>query len=93
MSSQSLTGFSPRRSGFAPRAVHVEFVVDKVVLGQVFMQVLQFSLVNIIPPMLHVSCIIWGWTMGILTAAVPETQFHPIEKKKLKCLLASYSCF
>jgi hypothetical protein len=25
----------PRRRGFAPRSVHVEFVVDKVALGQV----------------------------------------------------------
>lgn len=29
-------GFSPRRPWFEPRTVHLEFVVDKVALGQVF---------------------------------------------------------
>jgi hypothetical protein len=38
----------------------VGFVVDKVALGQVFLQVLCFFTVIIIPPLLHVhSCIIW----------------------------------
>jgi hypothetical protein len=32
-----------RRSGFAPMSVPVGFVVDKLALGQVFSQVLQFS--------------------------------------------------
>ena len=36
-----------------PRSVHVGFVVNKVALGQVFLQVLWFSPINIIPPMLH----------------------------------------
>jgi hypothetical protein len=31
----------------------VEFVVDKVALGQVFHRALQFSTVNFIPPVLH----------------------------------------
>jgi hypothetical protein len=35
------------------RSVHVEFVVDKVALGQVFPRVLRFSPVNFIPPVLH----------------------------------------
>jgi hypothetical protein len=39
----------------------VGFVVDKVALGQVCLQVLQFSPFNIIPPLLHIcSCLIWG---------------------------------
>jgi hypothetical protein len=29
-------GLSPRRPGFDPGSVHVEFVVDKLALGQVF---------------------------------------------------------
>jgi hypothetical protein len=33
-----------------PGSIHVGFVVDKVALGQVFLQVLRFSPVNIIPP-------------------------------------------
>jgi hypothetical protein len=33
---QLVTGLSPRRSGFDPQSVYVGFVVDKVVLGQVF---------------------------------------------------------
>jgi hypothetical protein len=35
--------------GFDLKAVHVRFVVDKVALGQVFLPVLRFSLVIIIP--------------------------------------------
>jgi hypothetical protein len=40
-------GLSPRRPGFAPGWIHVGFVVDKVALGQVFLQVLRFSPVSI----------------------------------------------
>jgi hypothetical protein len=43
----------PRRPGFDPGSVHVEFVVEKVALGQVFPQVLRFYPVNFIPPELH----------------------------------------
>jgi hypothetical protein len=32
---------SPQRPGFAPGLVHVGFAVDKVALGQVFLQVLR----------------------------------------------------
>jgi len=38
---------------FSPRVGHVGFVVDKVALGQVFLQALWFSLPVIIPPVLH----------------------------------------
>jgi hypothetical protein len=47
-----VTGLSPRRPGFAPGSIHVGFVVDKVTLEQVFLRVLRFSSVNIIPPSL-----------------------------------------
>jgi len=36
-------GLSHRRSRFSPRSVHVKFVVDRVALGQVLLQILQFS--------------------------------------------------
>jgi hypothetical protein len=49
---QSVTGFSLRRPGFNSRVVNVGFVVNKVEMGQVFLQVLWFSLVN--PPMLQI---------------------------------------
>jgi hypothetical protein len=39
---------------FAPRSVHVGFVVDRVVLGQVLLRVLRFSSVIIIPPWLSI---------------------------------------
>jgi hypothetical protein len=39
-----VAGLSPRRPGLASGSVHVEFVVDKVALGHVFLRVLQFSL-------------------------------------------------
>jgi len=38
---------------FNPRPVQKRLVVDTVVVRQVFLQVLQFSLVSIMPPMLH----------------------------------------
>jgi hypothetical protein len=39
---------------FAPGSVHVGFVVDKVATGQVFLRVLRFSHVNIIPQWLSI---------------------------------------
>jgi hypothetical protein len=48
-----VAGLSPRRPGFDPGSVHLGFVVDKVVLGQVLLRVLRLSPVNYIAPMLH----------------------------------------
>jgi hypothetical protein len=39
---------------FKPGSVHVGFVVDQVMLGQVFLQVLQFSPVSILTPWLSI---------------------------------------
>jgi hypothetical protein len=47
-----VAGLSPRRPGFAPRSINVGFVVDKVALRQVFLRVLRFCPVSIIPPSL-----------------------------------------
>jgi hypothetical protein len=44
-----VAGLPPQRPGFTS-GQHVGFVVDKVALGQVFLQVLQFPLPIIIPP-------------------------------------------
>jgi hypothetical protein len=51
--SERRRGISLRRPGFYARSVLVRFVVDKVALGQVFLQILRFSPVSIIPPILH----------------------------------------
>jgi len=40
-------------SGFHAKSLHVGFVKEKVALGQVFLPVPRFPLVNIIPPMFH----------------------------------------
>jgi hypothetical protein len=48
-----VAGLSARRPGFAPRSIHVGFVVGKVALGQVFLRVLRCSPDNIIPPSLY----------------------------------------
>jgi hypothetical protein len=55
-----VAGLSPRRPGFAPGSVHVGFVVDKVALGQVFLRVLPFYPVSIIPPWLYMLIVICG---------------------------------
>jgi hypothetical protein len=46
--------FSLRRPVLAPRSGHVEFVMDRVALGQVCLQVLRYSAPNIIPPVRHI---------------------------------------
>jgi hypothetical protein len=50
-------------------------VMDKVALGQVFLRVLRFSPVNIIPPLRHIHlCIIWGMDKG--HKGTSAAQFH-----------------
>jgi len=44
---------------FNPRPVHVGFVVDRVAMRQVYLQVLQFPTIIIIPPVLHVHLFIY----------------------------------
>jgi hypothetical protein len=50
-----VAGFSHWRSGFTPSTAHVESVVDKVAMRQVFLRVLQFSPACIIPPLFHIQ--------------------------------------
>jgi hypothetical protein len=75
---RSVTGLSSRRPRFFPTSVHVRFVVDKVTLGQVFLQVLRSSPVRIIPPVLH--------TVFIYMLLLPEGQTgKPWEPSKKQC--------
>jgi len=48
-----VAGLSKRRPGFDPRSVHVRFVLDEVAMGQVFLCILQFSIVYKISPKFH----------------------------------------
>ena len=50
---QKVTLFSPQTPRFNSRAVYLGPAVDNVALGQVFLQVLWFSFINIISRMLH----------------------------------------
>jgi hypothetical protein len=50
---------SPQNPGFDFSSVHVRLVMDKVALWEFSLQVLQFSPVSIIPPMLHTHSYIY----------------------------------
>jgi hypothetical protein len=52
-------------AGFAPESIHVGFVVDRVVLGQVFLRVLRISPVSIIPPSLQLI----DWEMNSVSVS------------------------
>jgi hypothetical protein len=47
------TNLSTLRHGCDPRTVHVRFMINKVALDNIFLRVLRFSQVIIIPPMFH----------------------------------------
>jgi hypothetical protein len=50
---QLFAGLSPWGPGFDPKSVHVRFLVERVALIYAFLCLLRFSLVSMIPPMLH----------------------------------------
>jgi len=62
-------------SGFNPRAVQIEFVVDRVALGKFFSQVLCFSLVVFILSLLRPHSFIWCWCCIILGTGSP-IEYH-----------------
>jgi hypothetical protein len=64
--------------GIALKSVHVEFLVDTLLLEQSFLRVLRFFSVGIIPLGLCIRMSPGGWTTGPL-AATDQIQFHPID--------------
>jgi hypothetical protein len=46
--------YSPQRSGLYPTPVHVQYVVDKLAMGEGFLRVLRAFPVSSIPPVLHI---------------------------------------
>jgi hypothetical protein len=81
-------GFPPRRPDFDPRSIHTGFVVDEVVLGQVFSE--YFGLAWKLPfhQILHTHPSCGTGTKGQLMADVPSglslTPPHKLERKLLK---------
>jgi hypothetical protein len=73
-----VAGLSPRRLGFDPGPFRVRFVVDEVAIGQGFLRVLRFSLVNIIPPILHThSFIYYRHYINLAIENVVEKYYNP----------------
>jgi hypothetical protein len=64
---------SQRRLGFAPRSAHMEFVADKVALGQVFSPITSVSLLSIIPLWPSTLYIIWGMQYRLVGGRTSET--------------------
>ena len=56
---QEVTSHSPLRSGLNPRAIHVEPMVEKVELGEVFLWDFWFNIISSIPPKLHSHLLIY----------------------------------
>jgi hypothetical protein len=80
---RSVAGFPLRQSGFAPRSGHVEFVVGRVAVGQVFSQDFGFFVLSIlIPPSAPHSSSSGSGTVGQLMANVHHTPFQETKKKK-----------
>lgn len=77
-----VAGFSSRRTGFAPKVVHVGYAVGEVALEQVFLWNLRFSPVIIIPRPRHIEPrIIWQMYGVLVTAALPQRQSPPVVTK------------
>jgi hypothetical protein len=96
--------FSLRRPGFAPRPVYFGFMLDKMTLRQVFLRILRFFPVRIIPPLFHIHSYILssgGWTKGPIEAQLHRDMVSPHRnndnnyKNFLCCnrLLYTSSCF
>jgi hypothetical protein len=81
---QLVVGLSPRRPGFTPGSIHVGIVVDKVTLGQVVLQVLRLSPVNIIPRGCPYTCITSTMNNSPVGGRSSEIYFHPIDMNKNK---------
>jgi hypothetical protein len=69
-----VAGLSPWRPGFGPESIHVSFMADKMALGQIFLLVLRFSHVSIIPPLFSIDI---HHPEG--TTVISETHLRPID--------------
>jgi hypothetical protein len=80
------SGFPPRRPGFEPRSGHVEFVVDKVAVGQVFSEYFGFPCQLTFHRLLHIHHLKSGaGTIGQLVADVPSgLSLTPPQETKTK---------
>jgi hypothetical protein len=72
-----------RRPLIAPVSVHVEFVVDKVSLGQDFLRVRQLSPVYIISPWFSMLAYHLGINNRPVGGHSSETSSHPINMNKI----------
>jgi hypothetical protein len=70
-----VTGLWPRRPEFTPGSSYVGYVVDEVALWQIFLPVLRFSPVSIIPPWLFILIVSPGGWPSLLVAAVQRRSF------------------
>jgi hypothetical protein len=68
-----VTGFAPRRTGFEPRSGHVEFVVNKVALGQVFSEFSPLPIL-ILPIAGTIGQIVADVPSGLSLTLPPETK-------------------
>jgi hypothetical protein len=75
---QLVTSLSPRRPGSTPKLVHVEIVVEKVALGQVFLRVLWFSCHYHSTVVLRTQTSPGEWKTGSLLAAVWRHRLTPL---------------
>jgi hypothetical protein len=66
------------KSWFSPRPVRVGFMVDKVLLGQVYFRVRRHVLISGIPPVFHNHAFICRWNYILLPISA-------LSKKRLAC--------
>jgi hypothetical protein len=73
-----VAGISARRPRFAPESAHMGLVVEREAMGHsIFLWVLRFFLVNIIPPWLHTHISPGGKAIGPLVTAVQRHCLTP----------------
>jgi hypothetical protein len=52
-----VAGFSPRRLGFELGSVHMGFILHNLALRQIFLRVIRFSPVSIMPPLFNLQAL------------------------------------
>jgi hypothetical protein len=83
----------PHWPGFELRSNHLEFVVDKVALGQVSFDYFGFRSPILVPPNAQYSCTIRDWYSRPLGGRrTGRTQSHPTPQNlKIKLVVESYT--